>query len=163
MENNIVQILHGKFYVIDDILIKLEREEIRLASIKQRTLAYMIDDILLSLLLIVALWEQFGTIQNAEQLIEFVNRITLALFLLKFVYHTLFTALYGATLGKIFLKIRIISLDTYDNLSWGMAAMRSLGRIISESLFYLGFLWAITDSLKQGWHDKMGKCIVINA
>jgi uncharacterized RDD family membrane protein YckC len=70
---------------------------------------------------------------------------------------------YGATLGKILMKIRVVTLSTAQRPLFATALNRAIFRVISEILFYLGFLWAMLDPTRQGWHDKTAKTLVVNA
>ncbi|MBD3810186.1 MAG: hypothetical protein IE884_06755 [Sulfuricurvum sp.] len=40
---------------------------------------------------------------------------------------------------------------------------RSVFRVVSELLFYLGFVWAMLDPYHRSWHDRTGRTLVINA
>lgn len=70
---------------------------------------------------------------------------------------------YGATPGKIALGIRIVDARTGGSPSLGRLALRFLGYFVSAAPLYLGFLWAIVDRRKQGWHDKIARTIVVNS
>ncbi len=70
--------------------------------------------------------------------------------------------MYGATVGKILLKIKVVSLDELDNPNLMSSFIRAVVRIISEFLLYLGFLWAFFDKARQAWHDKAAKTVVID-
>jgi uncharacterized RDD family membrane protein YckC len=61
------------------------------------------------------------------------------------------------------MKIRIIELSTLSNPSFLSAFNRSVFRVVSEILFYLGFIWAMLDPYRRSWHDRTGKTLVINA
>ncbi|MDR3345709.1 MAG: hypothetical protein LBS73_00905 [Campylobacteraceae bacterium] len=40
---------------------------------------------------------------------------------------------------------------------------RSFLRLVSETFFYIGFLWALRDYKKQAWQDLGAKTLVVNA
>ena len=71
--------------------------------------------------------------------------------------------MYGATLGKIAAKIRVIYIYDLSNPYLFYAILRSLVRVVSESIFYLGFLWAALNPKRETWHDKVARTLVINA
>ncbi|MEA3523919.1 MAG: RDD family protein, partial [Campylobacterota bacterium] len=77
-------------------------------------------------------------------------------------YQTFFVMHYGATLGKILMKIQIIEIQTLSHPSLIVSFNRAVFRIISEMLFYLGFLWGSFDPLRQTWHDKTARTLVVN-
>jgi uncharacterized RDD family membrane protein YckC len=65
--------------------------------------------------------------------------------LMKIAYQTFFVMQYGATLGKLAMKIRVIDIKTLDNPNFAVSLNRAIFRIISEMIFYLGFTWAAMD------------------
>jgi len=97
-----------------------------------------------------------------EVLIALINMLFLQVIILKVIYHTFFVWMYGATPGKMLLKIKIVSVEDFEKPSMMNAFIRAVVRIISEMMFYLGFLWAFFDSVNQAWHDKAAKTVVIN-
>ena len=147
----------------EDIQDILHREQLTLASISKRSLAFFIDEMLLSFILILALWDSFVNAQSIEALIAVTNSFVLEYIIMKLVYQSFFIAQYGATLGKIATKIRVIEINTLETPSVGVSINRAVFRVISEMLFYLGFLWAMFEPSRQGWHDKTAKTLVINA
>jgi uncharacterized RDD family membrane protein YckC len=140
----------------------LHRENITLASIKSRATAFFIDEILLSFLLVFALWDSFSKAQNVQEMIEVTNMFVLEYMALKIIYQAFFTMKYGASLGKIFMKIRVMEIDTLHNPNVLVSLNRAIFRVISELLFYLGFLWGMLDPSRQGWHDKTARTLVVN-
>ncbi len=145
---------------IEDLL---HREEISLAPIGKRSFAFFIDEMLLSFVLIIAMWDSFVNAQTIEDLVAVTNNFVLEYIALKIIYQSFFIMQYGATLGKIALKIRVIEIETLDNPNVLVALNRAIFRVISEMLFYLGFLWGMLDPARQGWHDKTAKTLVVNA
>ncbi|MDQ7059804.1 MAG: RDD family protein [Sulfurimonas sp.] len=69
---------------------------------------------------------------------------------------------YGASIGKIVMKIRVIEIKVLNNPNVLVALNRAIFRILSEMLFYLGFLWGMLDPSRQTWHDKTAKTLVVN-
>jgi uncharacterized RDD family membrane protein YckC len=49
------------------------------------------------------------------------------------------------------------------NPSFLISLNRAIFRIISEMLFYLGFVWGAMDAMRQTWHDKTARTLVVNA
>jgi uncharacterized RDD family membrane protein YckC len=65
-------------------------------------------------------------------------------------------------LGKKALKIKVIKLDSGQAPGYGGAALREIiGKLVSSFVFGLGYLWAIWDSRKQTWHDKIAGTVVV--
>lgn len=141
----------------------LHREDITLADIKKRSLAFFIDELLLSFLLVFSLWDSFVNATTVEELISLTNNFVFEYMLIKIIYQTFFVMQYGASLGKLAMKIRVIEIRTLQNPTFASSLNRAIFRIISEMLFYLGFLWGMLDSSRQTWHDKTAKTLVVNA
>ena len=140
----------------------LEREHLSLATVRQRAAAFGIDELLLSVIMIVILWDSIAVAVTMEEMIAVTNSFLLEFMAIKILYHTFFTMQYGASLGKIVMKIRVIEVNTLSNPTFLSAFNRSVFRVVSEILFYLGFLWAMMDPYRRSWHDRTGKTLVIN-
>jgi uncharacterized RDD family membrane protein YckC len=141
----------------------LHREQLTLASNAKRILAFIIDEMLLSLLLIIALWDSFNNAQDMNEIINVTNNFLLEYMFLKVVYQAFFTMQYGASVGKLLLKIKVIELKTLSNPNVLTSLNRAIFRIVSEMFFYLGFLWGMLQPSRQTLHDKTSKTLVINA
>lgn len=144
---------------IEDIL---DREELSLASIQKRSMAFFIDEMLLSLLLMLSLWDSFSNAASVEEIIALTNSFVLEYMAVKIIYQTFFVMQYGATLGKLAMKIKVIEICTLENPTLISAFNRAVFRIISEMIFYLGFLWGMFDPSRQTWHDKTARTLVVN-
>lgn len=141
----------------------LHREHIELAPMRTRAAAFGIDEFLLSILMIIILWDPMTKAETFEAMIMVTNSFLLEFMAIKIVYHTFFTMQYGASIGKIVMKIRVIELSTLSNPGLLSAFNRSVFRVVSELLFYLGFVWAMLDPYRRGWHDRTARTLVINA
>ena len=141
----------------------LHREELVLADIKKRALAFTIDEFLLSFIFIFAIGDSFSKAENIEALIALINNFTLEYMIIRIMYQSFFVMQYGATIGKLAMKIRIIEIRTVANPNILVSLNRAIFRIISELLFYLGFLWGILNPNRQTWHDLTAKTLVVNA
>lgn len=96
-----------------------------------------------------------------QMLVIFIVLLTYVGFLS---YSALVLALwaYGLTPGKWMLGIRVVRRDTGLAAGfWRMALRQIIGQFVSAILCYLGFIWALVDADKQGWHDKIAKTLVI--
>ncbi len=147
----------------EEIIQRFERENITLASIKKRALAYTIDEILISVLFMFIYIGQIPKDASYIETINLLNGLFSYIILLKIIYQAFFVWAYGATPGKMLMKIRVISTIDLDNPNILYSLNRALIRIVSESLFYIGFLWALTNPKRETWHDKVARTLVINA
>lgn len=141
----------------------LTREHLTLASIRKRAAAFGIDEILISTLLLIILWDSMQSAQTIEDVLTLTNSFLLEYMAIKIVYQTFFIMQYGATIGKIVMKIRVIEISTLSNPRFLSAFNRGIFRVVSEALFYLGFTWAMFDPYRRGWHDLSAKTLVIDA
>ena len=146
----------------EEIEQKLHSEGMTLASIKRRSLAFFIDEMLLSFLLIIALGDSFFQARTVEEMIILTNQFILEYMAMKIFYQAFFVMKYGATLGKIAMKIRIVEVKTLQTPNVIVALNRSIVRIISEMFFYLGYIWGMMDPNRQTWHDKSARTLVID-
>lgn len=148
---------------MNDLEELIEREGLKLASIRSRMLAYVIDDLLISLIVIAIVWDQITMAQSYEQIVGVMNEALFTILFLRFVYQAFFVFQYGATLGKMALKLQVVQVDILDRPQPFAAVNRSLFRIVSEMLFYFGFIIALVDSSRQTLHDKIAKTLVVDA
>jgi len=109
------------------------------------------------------MWESFANATNMEEIIILTNNFVLEYMLMKIIYQAFFVMQYGATLGKMAAKIRVIEIATLSNPNVLVSLNRAIFRVISEMFFYFGFLWGMFDPLRQTLHDKTAKTLVIDA
>ncbi len=146
----------------EEIIERFEREDITLAPFSKRFFAYFIDEILVSFLFIVIYLGSIEETKSLEDTITVINSLVLYIMTLKVAYQTFFVWAYGATLGKIFMKIRVISIKDIEKPTLIYSLNRAVVRIISEAIFYLGFIWAFMNPKRETWHDKAGRTLVVN-
>lgn len=147
----------------EEIEDRLHREDLTLATTRKRAVAFFIDEMLLSMLLIFALWDSFISAQSTEEIIILTNNFVLEYMFIKIVYQAFFIMQYGASLGKLLMKIRVIHVKSLDNPNVLVALNRAIFRVISEMVFYLGFLWGMLSPSRQAWHDLTAKTLVVDA
>lgn len=147
----------------DEIQNALHREGMQLASIKKRSMAFFIDEMLLSLILLIALWDNFSQNMNLEETIILTNTFVLEYMMMKIIYQAFFVMHYGASIGKLAMKIRVVEINTLETPNVLSALNRAIFRVISELVFYLGFLWGMLNPSRQAWHDLTSKTLVVDA
>lgn len=141
---------------------KIYREKLVLATILERFFAFLIDKLLISLVFVIIIWDEVAPLQKDyfSMMTFFQNKI-LYFVGLDLCYEVLFVFLYGATLGKIALKIKVISLSMLDRPNLLYSAIRALCKIIGENLFYAPFFVVFFSPIQQTLHDILGKTLVI--
>jgi uncharacterized RDD family membrane protein YckC len=139
------------------------RENISLSPFPKRALAAVLDEVLLAVLLLFSIWGNLQSLQNINDQIMMINTFVFEFLIVKILYQTFFVTTYGATPGKMVMKIRIIEINSVASPTLISALNRGIFRVISEMILYIGFLWGFLDENRQTWHDKSSKTLVINA
>ena len=141
---------------------KIYRENIEIAKISHRFFAFLIDEFLLALVFYIAFWEDFGAVSdNYVATMEFLRSKFVYLVGLELIYEVVFLNLYGATLGKIALKIKVISLDMLDRPNLVYCLVRTGCKILGKVFFYIPFFLVFFSPIAQALHDILGKTIVV--
>lgn len=137
---------------------------LELASLGARAKAFVIDDILITVIILIIFWDSVASSGNdIASVLMVMNEFVMQVLMLKFVYQTFFVWYYGATVGKIIAKIRVVDYDNFNRVNLLQSALRSFARILGEMFFYIGFVFAYFNDGKQTFHDKISKTLVINA
>ncbi len=142
-----------------------ESIEYHISPMGKRMGAFMIDDIVVTILLFIIFYNQLIAINPQEplQLISFLETNGIYFILLRFLYHLYFTWQSGQTLGKRVLNIRIVEVESGGIPSFQVATLRSGFRVVSESIFYLGYILAYFTPMVQTLHDKISNTVVVDA
>ena len=140
-------------------------DDLQLASLRARAIAFVIDDLLVTAIILIIFWENIMAVSHDVNAMMFFMKtdLVMPLIFLKFVYQALFIWYYGATVGKIVAKIKVIDSNTWGRVSIFSAILRSIGRIFSEMFFYIGFLIGFFNDGRKTFHDLTGKTLVVNA
>jgi uncharacterized RDD family membrane protein YckC len=137
-------------------------QEFQIATKNRRLSAFFIDDIVISLFLIVIFFDQLANIKEPIELSIFLQKNFFSFVLLRVLYHTFFIWQNGMTLGKMFLKIRVVEIESATTPSLSVAFIRAMLRVVSETIFYIGYLMAYFNPLAQTLHDKIAKTVVVD-
>ena len=146
---------------MEDLDKKLKEKNLKLASITKRAIAMTIDDFLISFLIFIAFFDAFKNAKNINEIIVLTDRLFLFIFIAYTIYHYIFIALYGKTLGKMVVKIKCIDIDTFDKPNHFRSFIRSVFRNFDEMFLYAGMAVALFDQYNRALHDIIGRCIVV--
>ena len=146
---------------MEELTTKLDREGLKIAGITKRAIAMTIDDFLVSFLVIISFFDAFSKAKTFEQIMILTDKVFIYIFIAYTLYHWIFVALYGKTIGKIITKIRVIDTKTFDKPNWLFAFLRSVFRNFDEMFFYAGMMVAFFDPFNRALHDIIGKCVVV--
>ncbi|WLR50222.1 RDD family protein [Bacillus tianshenii] len=79
-----------------------------------------------------------------------------------FVYFVLMTKFFQQTVGKMVFGLKVVNLEG-QRPSWATVIFREVvGKFISKTLFFVGYLAAAVSGRKQAWHDKIADTYVIH-
>ena len=98
-----------------------------------------------------------------EMMNTFIAENIMIVLAIKVIYHTVLVWQNGMTIGKYVVKIQVVSLNTGFRPSFQQAFLRASVRLLSESVFYIGFILAFFLPMRQTLHDKLSNCVVIDA
>ena len=134
---------------------------IRYGGFWRRFAALTIDTIILylSIIILSLIGTRLIPINNGFTWVRMTPYYGMAL-IINAVYFTYFHGILGQTPGKRLFGLRVVQTGGAP-LTPGIAFLRWVGYIISKIPLFLGFIWAVFDGSKQGWHDKMaGTCVI---
>lgn len=81
--------------------------------------------------------------------------------IVQWVYNILMIKFYGATLGKMALRLRVEA-DGKEQLDWISVILReTIGKFVSGLLLGIGYLMVIWNPKKQGLHDQIAGTVVV--
>lgn len=146
----------------EEIFKLLDREQLVLASRQKRIFAFLIDEIILSVITMFVLWEKLSGTSTYEEILSALQPYILYTMAIKIIYHTFFVLQYAASPGKIIMKIRILEIRDVSTPSLICSVNRAVVRVLSELFFYAGFAWGLLDPINQTWHDKTARTVVVD-
>jgi uncharacterized RDD family membrane protein YckC len=123
-----------------------------LAGVGERLIAIFVDGIILGIVGGLL----FGQFQDgpASGIVTFLVGVTYQWYFL--------TQQNGQTLGKRMMGIRVVKVNDRP-LETADVIVRYVGYYINSFVFGIGWLWALFDNRKQGWHDKLAGTLVVKA
>ena len=142
-----------------------------IASMQKRIAAFVIDDMIVSLFFLIIFYDQLMSLLSAndtadtvsmEMMNGFIAENLLIVLGIKLVYQTVLIWQNGMTIGKYAVKIKVINLNNGARPSFQQAFLRASVRLLSESIFYIGFIMAFFLPMRQTLHDKLSNCVVVD-
>jgi uncharacterized RDD family membrane protein YckC len=142
---------------------------LRFAPFLRRLIAYIIDEVLIGALsvVVVVVLAQVTSIagENDRGLIAGLSIVgsLLIVLVLWFIYFPWCWSHGGQTVGGRLLGIRVVSGEDGSPIGFGTGIVRLIGYFVCQVVLYIGFIWALFDKRKRGWHDMIAGTSVVNA
>jgi len=149
----------------------MEEKNMPIASNAKRVAAFVIDDMVVNLFLMIIFSSQLSTLMSQitevnEASVMMINQFIIdnlpIVLAVKVLYHGVLIWQTGMTVGKYLLKIKTVDRISGDLPTLVQAFWRASVRLLSEMFFYIGFLFAFFSPLHQTLHDKLSNCVVID-
>lgn len=152
-----------------------------LARFPQRALAFVIDNLLLTVVLFVLIdvvlhklvglpdaallmqdaLQRGDWAQLAKDAMQYGSYEAALEQLLPFVITITLWARFGLTPGKLLCNIRIIDARSGGKPGIGQSVLRYIGYILSTLTLGIGYLWMLWDDNNQALHDKIANTLVV--
>jgi uncharacterized RDD family membrane protein YckC len=146
-----------------------------LGSRSNRLLAYIVDILPITIIVTIIFYFFFGfdeilsahlngnsSIEIRKEFLQQRNIIRDISFLVWIIYSTIMDCSpKQGSYGKQLFDIKIVD-DAGMRLTIQKSIVRNFAKIISSLILFVGFLWIFFDKNKQGWHDKIAKCYIVD-
>ncbi len=136
---------------------------VRYVGFWARVLASIVDSVLLGMIVYPLAYAIYGDSYfdiNNTQLVQGTADLILQ-YVFPAIAIVMFWIYRSATPGKLMIKAKIVDADTFEKPETWQWIVRYLGYYISIITLFVGFLWVAFDQRKQGFHDKLGRTVVI--
>jgi uncharacterized RDD family membrane protein YckC len=134
------------------------------ASVARRFVAMFIDGIIIDIFVLVPMVLFLGAGALTDQGISPLTKVVISLIKLLFpaLYEILFIGRFGATPGKMLMKIKVVTADRVP-MTYGRSTGRYFAKMLSGIILCIGYLMAIWDEEKRALHDRICKTRVVVA
>ncbi|HUB68685.1 MAG TPA: RDD family protein [Candidatus Methylacidiphilales bacterium] len=135
------------------------------ASVLRRFVAVFIDGIIIDIFVFLPLFFILGA--GGFLLHQGISPLTNVMiiiveYLFPALYEIIFIGRYGATPGKMVMKIKVVTVDRAP-MTYGRSTGRYFSKMLSGIILGIGYLMAIWDEEKRALHDRICKTrVVIN-
>lgn len=136
------------------------------AGFTSRTIAYCIDAVVITTTfsIIGAVVTSISTLIELDiPDLEAQHRaaaVTAGVLTVAAVYELLGWWLFGKTVGKLVMGLRVVRVDG-GRPRLVQSAVRVIGYGISAAFFMMGFIWILFDRRRRAWHDHMARTYVV--
>ncbi len=139
-----------------------EQAELKYVGFWARTLATLIDTVILLLITLPPLLGIYGMVYlESDALVQGPAHFLIS-YLFPAIAIIMFWKYKQATPGKMAISAIIVDADTGEKPSTGQLIGRYFAYLISMLPLGLGCIWVAFDKRKQAWHDKLAGTLVIS-
>ena len=153
---------HSKYFHTDTVQFVIAHPLDRLA-------AYLMDIFIILSPVLILLGAPFKRIIGEAILLENTGNLQISVLLyvftvllVSFTYKATFTYLYGATLGQLFMSLRVVNIWSPGNPKLKGYLLRSASWVLSHILLGLPFLSVMYDERRRSLHDKVSDTLVLS-
>lgn len=123
--------------------------------------AYVIDMIVVGSLHRIVVYPLLRWLDISIVETSMLSTVAISTAVVMYAYFIMMTKFLGQTLGKMVFGLKVID-ENKEKLSWDTVIFRELiGKFISKTAFFLGFITIGFSSKKKGWHDYFADTLVI--
>jgi uncharacterized RDD family membrane protein YckC len=132
------------------------------AGFWKRLFAFVIDWLIIGLLLAALGVLVSGSLEFTNMLNKSEGLLELAGIILPWLYYAgMESSEHQATLGKLALNIKVTDMAG-RRIGFLRATVRYFSKILSSMLFLIGYIMIAFTARKQGLHDLIAACLVVN-
>jgi uncharacterized RDD family membrane protein YckC len=134
----------------------------------QRLVAYLIDSVLLTLVVVVFWLPLFAIVPTPESAAPVDGGTVAAIIvfmcaglLITLLYFPFFWATWGQTPGMRPFGLHVVRDQDGSRFGWKTALLRMVGMYVASAVFYLGFIWIFVDKRRRGFQDLIAGTVVV--
>lgn len=140
-----------------------DKPAVRCVGFWARVGAYLLDVLVMDLILLLVWGPEklnLDHVQTVEQMYNAMKPMADRIFWIQLAYFVVLNGQFGATLGKMAIRARIVTLDG-SRIGFGRALLRWLGSVLNGMTLGLGFLVVAFRADKRGLHDLLAGTKVV--
>ena len=147
--------------VVTPQLTRQKEQTMQYAGFWKRVAAFVIDFVIIAICSIPVTFIFYAYFSNDEPSVAERKVQGMGLAFAWLYFALMESSAYQGTVGKIFLGIKVTDLNGHK-IGFGRATGRHFGKIISAIILFVGFIMVAFTKRKQGLHDIMAGCLVLN-
>ncbi len=147
--------------VVTPQLTRQKEQTMQYAGFWKRVAAFVIDFVIIAICSIPVTFIFYAYFSNDEPSVAERKVQGMGLAFAWLYFALMESSVYQGTIGKMFLGIKVTDLNG-NRIGFGRATGRHFGRLLSVLLIFIGYIMVAFTQKKQGLHDIMAGCLVVN-